>query len=84
MNLCVFGASSDDIDSDYITAVRRLGQAMAAAAYPYIRRRRYRLMGAVVNGASECNGHVIGIAPRFFDKPGILYDRAMNLYLPTP
>ena len=30
MNLCVFGASSDDIDSDYITAVRRLGQAMAA------------------------------------------------------
>ena len=76
MNLCVFCASSDDIDSDYITAVRRLGQAMAARGHTLIfGGGATGLMGAVVNGASECNGHVIGIAPRFFDKPGILYDR---------
>ena len=54
MNLCVFGASSDDIDSDYITAVRRLGQAMAARGHTLIfGGGATGLMGGVVNGASE-------------------------------
>ena len=32
-------------------------------------------MGAAVRGVREGRGNVTGIAPKFFDKPGILYEQ---------
>ena len=32
------------------------------------------MMGAAARGVTAENGYILGIAPRFFDKPGVLYE----------
>lgn len=74
MNICVFGASSNDIDKKYIEAGEALGRAMAEQGHGLVfGGGQTGLMGAVSRGAAECGGYCIGIAPTFFDMPGILY-----------
>lgn len=74
MNICLYGASSNELDYKYIEQVKLLGTLMA--------KRKHRLvfgggaqglMGAAVEGISQSGGHSTGIAPTFFDKPGILF-----------
>ena len=36
-------------------------------------------MGACARGVSAAGGDVVGIAPRFFDEPGILYDKCSRM-----
>lgn len=75
MNICVFGASSNDIDQDYIAAGEQLGREMAAAGHELIfGGGRTGLMGAVARGVRSGGGRITGIAPAFFDKPGILVE----------
>ena len=75
MNICVFGASSDNIDQEYIVAGEKLGREMAAAGHELIfGGGQTGLMGAVARGMKEGEGNITGIAPRFFDKPGILVE----------
>ena len=74
MNICVFGASSNDLDQAFYTAAHALGRAIAAGGHTLV----YGggaggLMGACAQGAAELGEAIIGIAPRFFDEPGILY-----------
>ena len=85
MNICVFGASSNELDQTYYTAAQTLGRAIAAGGHTLV----YGggaggLMGACARGAAERSGQIIGIAPRFFDEPGILYkDRGQLIYTDT-
>lgn len=73
MNICVFGASSNDIDPKYIAAGEALGRAMAEKGHCLIfGGGQTGLMGAVSRGIHEKGGSSIGIAPTFFDLPGIL------------
>ncbi len=75
MNICVYGASSNDIDQAYITAGEQLGREMAAGEHTLIfGGGQTGLMGAVARGMKSGNGKIIGIAPAFFDKPGILVE----------
>ena len=73
MKICVFGASSDRIEPAYFDAAYELGALLA--------RQRHRLifgggqgglMGACARGVLKEGGRPIGVAPRFFDEPGIL------------
>ena len=32
------------------------------------------MMGAAARGADAENGYILGIAPRFFEKPGVFYE----------
>ena len=32
------------------------------------------MMGAAARGVDSEDGYILGIAPRFFDKPGVLYE----------
>ena len=32
------------------------------------------MMGAAARGVHSENGYILGIAPRFFDQPGVLYE----------
>ncbi len=76
MDICVFGASSDNIDPLYMKSVEDLGRTMAERGHGLVfGGGATGLMGAVVRGVSEGGGRIIGIAPKFFDKPGILYDK---------
>lgn len=76
MNLCLFGASSADIDTLYVDAVRELGRSIAGRGHTLVfGGGATGLMGAAVRGVREGRGNVTGIAPKFFDKPGILYEQ---------
>ena len=37
-------------------------------------------MGAVARGVSEKGGAIIGVAPTFFDKPGVLVQKCTEFY----
>lgn len=74
MNICIYGASSNDIEKMYIHAGEDLGRFMAQSGHTLIfGGGQTGLMGAVVRGLSEYGGKSIGIAPRFFDIPGVLF-----------
>ena len=74
MNVCVFGASSDNIDLLYFEEVKKLGRKLAENSHAIVfGGGAHGLMGAVARGAAEKGGKIIGIAPSFFDVGDILY-----------
>jgi len=74
MNICVFGASSNDIDQVYILAGEQLGREMAARKHALVfGGGQTGLMGAVVRGVNQGGGRSTGIAPAFFNLPGVLF-----------
>lgn len=38
-------------------------------------------MGAAARGVDREKGYILGIAPRFFDKPGVLYEHCTEFIL---
>ena len=74
MNICVYGASSSDIDKTYIEGGEKMGAAIARAdAAVVFGGGASGLMGAVARGAKSAGGRVIGIAPSFFNVDGVLF-----------
>lgn len=81
MNICVFGASSEAIDPKYIEAGERLGKSMESKGHSLVfGGGATGLMGAVVRGITEKGGTSIGVAPTFFDKPGVLFEKCTEFY----
>ena len=60
MNICVYGASSALLKNIY-------GLVFGGGATG--------MMGAAARGVAAENGYILGIAPRFFDQPGVLYEK---------
>ena len=76
MNICVYGASGEHLDKAYFEAAGELGGLLAQNGHRLVfGGGAGGLMGACARGAAEADGEIIGIAPRFFDEPGVLYDR---------
>ncbi len=76
MNICVYGASSDAIDSAYIEAGEVLGEMLAKHGHTLVfGGGSAGLMGAVARGVSGCGGRIIGIAPSFFNVDGVLFEK---------
>ena len=74
MKICIYGASGQELPRPYSDAARELGRMLAGEGHSLIfGGGAHGLMGACAEGASELGGEIIGIAPRFFDEPGILY-----------
>lgn len=74
MMICVFGASSNELDPLYIKLTEELGEALAKRGHSLIFGGGANgLMGAAARGFTKGGGRIVGVAPRFFDKPGILY-----------
>jgi len=74
MNICVYGASSKELDKEYIDAVEVLGAKMASRGHGLVFGGGTNgLMGAAARGVASGSGFILGIAPTFFDKPGILF-----------
>lgn len=74
MNLCLYGASSNDIDPEMIRAVEALGRALASRGHSLVFGGGAQgLMGAAARGVSAVGGRIIGVAPRFFQVDGVLY-----------
>ena len=79
MNICVYGASSDLIDKEFINQGEILGEKMADRGHSLVfGGGAHGLMGAVARGVSRGNGNIIGIAPSFFNVDGVLYDKCSD------
>ncbi len=76
MNICIYGASSPNLEASYTEAGRELGRLMARGGHRLVFGGGCTgLMGAVVEALTEEGGYSIGIAPRFFDdkEKAVLY-----------
>ena len=74
MNICVYGAASDEIAEVFKTAGEALGEELARRGHSLIfGGGASGLMGAVARGTARAGGRIVSIAPSFFDIDGILY-----------
>ncbi len=75
MKICVFGASSRDLAQVYYNEAYALGQVLARRGHAIVfGGGTSGLMGAAARGAKSEGGYLVGVAPKFFDEPGVLYD----------
>lgn len=75
MKLCIYGASSNQIHKNYLDAGELLGGLMAQRGHQLVfGGGATGMMGAVVRGLTKEKGTSLGIAPHFFQQPGILYE----------
>ena len=82
MNICVYAASSDALDPAYYSIARMLGSLLALGGHRLVYGGGASgLMGACARGVLEEGGEVYGIAPRFFDEPGVLLHEDCTLFL---
>lgn len=80
MNICVYGAASNDIHPQYLAEGEVLGLEMARRGHSLIFGGGANgLMGAVVRGVSAGSGESIGIVPSFFNVDGVLYPDCTQL-----
>ena len=76
MRICVYRASSNEIDPAYLQAGEQLGYEMAQRGHTLVfGGGNQGMMGAVARGMTRGSGEIIGVAPRFFDIEGVLYQQ---------
>ena len=74
--ICVFAASSQNIDQQYVAAAHELGQLVAQRGWICVNGSgRTGLMQAVSDGTLDNGGHVVGVIPKFMVDNGWGYDR---------
>jgi uncharacterized protein (TIGR00730 family) len=74
VKICVYGSSSPELDEVFYEEAFKLGREMALRGHSLIFGGGERgLMGACVRGLESEGGKALGVAPRFFDRPGILH-----------
>ena len=74
MKICIYGASGDELAQEYFDAAQSLGRLIAEGGHSLVFGGGSRgLMGACARGALSRGGEIVGVAPRFFDEPGILF-----------
>ena len=74
MNICVFCASSENIDKIYINAGEEFGRTLGKNNHTLVfGAGKYGIMGAVARGAAQEKGNIIGVVPYFFDEMDVIY-----------
>ena len=80
MRLCVYGAASNSIHPAFLSGAEALGMALARAKIGLVfGGGDTGVMGACARGCASLGGEIIGVAPRFFDRPGVLYQGCTQL-----
>ena len=81
-NVCVFCASSANIDARYLEATRELGRLLAEGGWRCVNGGgAVGLMGAVTDGALDADGEVTGVIPKFMVDNGWCYDRLEDIII---
>lgn len=82
MQICLYGASSAELDPVYYDAAYAFGRAMAARGHALVYGGGAQgVMGAAARGVKDAGGRITGVAPRFLDVPGILFQECDALIL---
>lgn len=83
MRICVYGAASNIIDEKYIKATEELGEIMGKRGHGLVFGAGANgLMGAAARGMHKAGGEIIGVAPKFFNVDGVLFDHCTELLRP--
>lgn len=70
-SICVFCASSANLDTSYFDAARELGSLLARGGWRCVNGGgQSGLMGAVTDGVLDAGGHVTGVIPKFMVDNG--------------
>lgn len=73
MKICLFGAAGTAVPEVYITKAEEFGTLLAEHGHSLVfGAGATGMMGAAARGVHRGGGQIIGIAPRFFDRPGVL------------
>ena len=84
MRICIYGASSNEIDKRYIEETEELGFELAKRGHSLVFGGGTNgLMGAAARGFTKGGGEIVGVAPKFFNVDGILYDKCTELIRPN-
>lgn len=82
MKICVFGASGRELAQAYFDAAEALGRALGRGGHTLVfGAGDSGLMGACARGAAAEGAEILGVAPRFFDEPGVLFRGCSRLLL---
>ena len=69
MKICIYGAASSLIDEKFIKTGEELGRKMVERGHSLVfGGGRSGMMGAPARGVHEKGGHILGIAPAFFEE----------------
>ena len=80
MNICIYGASSAEIDKTYIDSVENLGEILAKRGHNLVFGAGANgMMGAAARGVYRAGGKIIGVVPTFFNVDGVLFDNCDEL-----
>lgn len=80
MNVCIYGASSNDIDEEYKDIVGEFAYLMAKRGHNMVFGAGAEgLMGAAAQGVTRGGGSIIGVAPTFLNVDGRLYENCTEL-----
>ena len=80
MNICVFGASSEQIDKEYLKTAENLGKRIAQKGHGLVfGAGKYGVMGAAVRGAAAEKGKIIGVTPEFFIDMKVVFEDCTEL-----
>jgi len=80
--LCVYTASSDVLDTDYIEAAAELGTLMAREGYALVYGGgNIGLMGVLARAVHEAGGHVTGVIPDKLRARELAYEDADELII---
>lgn len=79
MRICIYGASSSTLEKTYYDEAEALGREMAWRGHSLVfGGGNNGLMGACARGVYAGGGGILGIAPKFFDEPGILFENCSD------
>ena len=82
MNICVYGAASQQIHTDFLQGAHQLGHCLAKAGFGLVfGGGNTGVMGACARGAAQTGGQILGVAPSFFNQQGVLYPSCTTLHL---
>jgi len=80
MNICVYGASSTEIDKNYILKTEELGAKMGKNGHNLVFGGGANgLMGAAARGVYSSGGKIIGVVPTFFKVDGVLFENCTEM-----
>ena len=83
MQSCIFGASGAELEQSYYTETETLAKTLAGRGHSLIFGGGTNgLMGAAARGFTAGGGRIVGVAPRFFDLPGVLYQKCDEFVWP--
>ena len=80
MQICLYGASSNELDAVYLNSAYEVGFMIAQHGHALVYGAGAQgVMGAAARGVHDGGGRITGVAPNFLNVDGILYDRCDDL-----